>query len=99
MIYHSVFFKLNHPKHSPQEATFLEAAAKLVAIPGVENFQVLKQKSLKNNFDYGLLMEFEDQKKYDDYSNHAEHVQFIEDFWLKDVADFMEIDYEKMDSF
>ena len=96
MIYHSVFLKLKHAKNSPEESRFLAAAKQLDSIPGVQNFQVLKQTSVKNNFDYGLLMEFEDQKQYDDYSNHPDHVQFIEHFWLKDVADFLEIDYEKI---
>jgi hypothetical protein len=39
-------------------------------------------------------MDFENQKLYDDYSNHPDHVYFIEQFWLKDVEDFLEIDYE-----
>lgn len=96
MIYHSVFLKLKHAKGSTEEALFLAAAKKLVSIPGVQNFQVLKQTSSKNNFDYGLLMEFENQQLYDHYSNHADHTAFIEQFWLPDVEDFLEIDYEQM---
>ena len=96
MIYHSVFFKLKHATNSLEETHFLEAAKQLAKIEGVGNFQVLKQTSPKNKFEYGLLMEFDDQKTYDEYSNHADHVQFINDFWIKDVADFLEIDYEQL---
>jgi hypothetical protein len=39
-------------------------------------------------------MEFEDQGKYDSYSDHVEHQAFIQNFWLNDVGDFLEIDYE-----
>lgn len=96
MIFHSVFFKLNHAKGSQEESSFFAAARSLSSIPGVLNFQVLKQTSQKNNFDYGLLMVFTEQKLYDEYSSHPDHVRFIEEFWLKDVADFLEIDYEKL---
>ena len=96
MIYHSVFFKLKHSENSIQEQAFLAACRKLDQIPGVINFQVLKQTSPKNSFTHGLLMEFQDQISYDNYSNHQDHVRFIEEFWIKDVADFLEIDYEKL---
>lgn len=96
MICHSVFFKLKHPKNSPEETRFLEAAKTLALIPGVYNFHILKQISPKNNFEYGLSMEFNDQQQYDNYSAHIDHVQFIQEFWLKDVTDFIEIDYVKL---
>ncbi|WAC15441.1 Dabb family protein [Dyadobacter pollutisoli] len=69
-------------------------ARNLAHIPGVLNFQCLKQTSPKNPFEYGLSMEFEDQGKYDSYSDHVEHQAFIQNFWLNDVGDFLEIDYE-----
>ena len=96
MIYHSVFFTLKYPENSTQEQAFFQASQKLSQIPGVLNFQVLKQTSNKNNFTYGLLMEFENQVSYENYSNHQDHVRFIDDFWIKNVADFLEIDYEKL---
>jgi heme-degrading monooxygenase HmoA len=94
MIFHSVFLKLKHAAGTIEEKQFLAAAQKLANIPGVRNFQVLKQTSVKNNFEFGLLMEFVDQDTYDAYSNHEEHVQFLQLFWMNDVEDFLEIDYE-----
>lgn len=94
MIQHSVIFKLKHPKGSPEEKTFLEAALKLSAIRGVLKFECRRQTSKKNNFDYGISMEFDTQKAYDEYSNHPDHVAFVQLFWMKYVADFLEIDYE-----
>ena len=93
MITHSVFFRLNHEKGSPAEAAFLAKAAALAAIPGVENFQVLRETSPKNAFDFGLSMNFADQAAYDGYNTHPDHVAFVQEIWLKDVADFQEIDY------
>jgi len=96
MIIHSVIFKLRHADESIETKEFCVAAKGLAAISGVENFTCLKQTSLKNKFEYGLSMEFENQTLYDNYSNHPDHVQFIEQFWGKNVEDFLEIDYEKL---
>ena len=94
MIRHSVIFKLKHPKGSVEEQTFLDAARKLVNIAGVQKFECLKQVSPKNNFDFGLSMEFDNHQIYDQYSNHPDHVHFVQERWLKEVEDFLEIDYE-----
>jgi hypothetical protein len=39
-------------------------------------------------------MEFATQALYNTYNNHPDHVAFIHDRWLKEVEDFLEIDYE-----
>ena len=96
MIQHSVIFKLKHKKDSDEFLRFWEAAKKLENIPGVQKFKCLKQVSSKNNFQYGLSMKFDDQKIYDAYASHPDHVTFLEEFWAKDVEDFLEIDYKKL---
>jgi len=94
MIRHTVVFKLNHAKDSPGEKKFLNEIQKLSAIPGVKKFELLRQVSKKNNYDFGLSMEFESTKAYDAYSNHPDHNSFVQTYWVKEVKDFMEIDYE-----
>ncbi len=96
MIRHTVAFKLIHPKNSPEEKVFLDAIVKLSAIPGVENLELLKQTSRKNNFDYGLSMEFATAKAYEDYNRHPDHVEFVNTIWIKEVSDFLELDYEPL---
>lgn len=93
MITHSVFFKLKHEPGSEAEALFLSKAAALAAIPGVMDFQVLQETSPKNDFDFGLTMQFADQAAYEIYNNHPDHVAFVQEVWLKEVVDFMEIDH------
>lgn len=93
-IRHTVAFKLKHPIGSSEEQDFLEASRKLSAIAGVEKFECLKQVSSKNHFTYGISMEFANQKMYDQYNNHPDHVAFVQQRWLKEVEDFLEIDYE-----
>ena len=96
-IRHSVVFTLKHEKGSVQEKGFFAALDKLTAIPGVENFRYMKQISKKNSFDYILTMDFSNQKTYDYYNQHPDHVAFVQNVWLKEVKDFMEIDYEIAD--
>lgn len=96
MIRHTVVFKLKHPKNSPEEKEFLNAIEKLSYIPGVQEFELMRQTSKKNNFDYGLSMEFETSKAYEAYNQHPDHIAFVQTFWIKEVKDFLEIDYEPL---
>jgi hypothetical protein len=92
-IRHTVSFTLHHPAGSDAERDFLAAAEKLGEIPGVEAFEILAEVSPKNDFRFGISMEFADQAAYEGYNGHPEHVAFVEQRWLKEVADFLEIDY------
>lgn len=94
MIRHTVVFKLKHLKDSPEEKVFLDAIQKLSAIPGVQKFELLRQVSKKNNYDFGLSMEFESANAYAGYNQHPDHIAFVQTYWVKEVNDFMEIDYE-----
>ena len=96
-IRHTVVFRLKHAKDSSEEKSFLNAAMKLASIPGVEKLQCLRQISPRNNFDFGLSMEFANKEIYDRYNNHPDHTTFVQSRWLKEVVDFMEIDYQEMD--
>jgi hypothetical protein len=92
-IRHTVVFTLKHPKGSAEEQDFFKALMKLAAIPGVENFECMKQISRKNDFEYGLSMEFANQQAYDKYNNNPEHVAFVQKRWLSEVENFMELDF------
>ena len=94
MIRHTVTFKLKHENGSTEEAAFLEIARTLSSLPTVQKFECLKEIGKKNNFDFGLSMEFEDITAYEDYNNHPKHIDFVENYWIPQVIDFIEIDYE-----
>ncbi|PXX26518.1 Dabb family protein [Arenibacter sp. ARW7G5Y1] len=94
MIQHTVVLKLKYPKGSPEEKEFLAAAAKLALIPGVHNFQSLRQIGKKNDFDYGLSMEFDNMAAYSAYNIHPDHNRFVATYWAKYVEKFLELDYE-----
>lgn len=96
MIRHTVVFRLKHAAGSAAEQDFLAAARQLAAIPGVERFESLRQVSAKNPFTFGLSMEFADAEAYRVYSEHPDHVRFVEQRWIPEVAEFLEIDYTRL---
>lgn len=98
VIVHTVFFRLKHEKSSAAERAFLEKARALAKIDGVQHFKVLKETSPKNPFDHGLYMEFENQQAYDRYNAHPAHAGFVANVWMKEVAEFQEVDYVVSDS-
>lgn len=95
MIRHTVAFRLKHERGSEAERDFLRAACELATIEGVQKFECLRQTSPKNNFTFGLSMEFADSSIYAFYSGHPDHEAFVQQRWIPEVADFMEIDYEQ----
>jgi hypothetical protein len=92
-IRHTVAFVLVHPAGSPDEEDFLDAAARLAAIPGVEAFELLTEVSPKNGYRFGISMEFADRAAYAGYNDHPEHVRFVQERWLGEVSEFLELDY------
>ena len=91
-IRHTVSFTLAHAAGSAEETDFLAAAAGLEEIPGVEAFELLAEVSPKNDYRFGISMEFADRAAYDRYNDHPDHVRFVQERWLAEVADFVEID-------
>ena len=93
MIRHTVVFTLKHAAGSVAEAAFLKAADVLAGIPGVGAFEKLRQVSAKNDYRFGFSMEFRDAAAYAGYDGHPDHVAFVRDLWIPEVAAFLEIDY------
>jgi hypothetical protein len=92
-IRHTVSFRLRHAAGSPEESSFLASASELAAIDGVEAFELLCQVGAKNDFRFGISMEFADQAAYDGYNEHPAHVRFVAERWIPEVSDFLELDY------
>jgi heme-degrading monooxygenase HmoA len=92
-IRHTVVFALVHGEGSASERDFLEAAERLQTIPGVEAFELLAEVSPKNGYRYGISMEFADRSAYEGYNEHPDHVRFVQERWLSEVSEFLELDY------
>ena len=91
-----VIFNLSYPKESSKAIKFLQDGTRiLTGIPVVQNFQSFNQVSVKTNYQYGFSMVFANQADYTTYTNHPDHVAFVQDRWMKEVTDFLEIDFAK----
>jgi len=94
---HTVVFRLIHPVGSREEQLFLQDGKRILqAISTVEHFVVQRQVSTKNPFTFSFAMEFADQTAYQIYHHHPDHVRFVEDRWQKEVAEFLEIDFQPL---
>ena len=93
-IQHTVTFRLND---DVDQEWFLAKAGQLAEISGVENFEVLKQVGQKaTQFHLALSMWFNSEADYEAYNNHPTHVDFVENVWVPNVADFLELDYVRI---
>ena len=92
-IRHTVAFALIHPEGSTRERDFLDAAEGLATVPGVESFQLLSEVSPKNRYTIGISMQFDEQASYSRYNEHPDHVRFVEERWMSEVSEFLELDY------
>ncbi len=90
---HTVVFSLRHEPGSAEAESFLDALRSLGSIDGVRDLEVVRQVSVKNTYQLGVVMEFEDQAAYEAYNGHPKHVSFVADRWDAEVTDFMEIDF------
>lgn len=92
MIRHAAIFQLIHQAGSTQEANFLADLAKLSTIPGVGAFEISREMSPKNAFDFAVSMIFADAAAYAAYNIHPAHVAFVQTRWIPEVASFLEHD-------
>ncbi|HQX52087.1 MAG TPA: Dabb family protein [Planctomycetaceae bacterium] len=95
-IEHTVTFRLIHAQGSPKEAEFLNVAAELAAIPGVQQFQIRRQTSSKNPHTFGISMQFATHSEFLAYCEHPAHMDFVQQRWLSEVAEFLEADFEPL---
>ena len=92
-IRHTVASSLVHGEGSASEREFLEAAERLAAVPGVEAFELLAEVSPKNPYRFALSMEFADRPAYERYNEHPDHTRFVQERWMSEVSEFLELDY------
>jgi Stress responsive A/B Barrel Domain len=96
-IRHAGLLKFKSTVTAQEKQAFFIALKNLEHIKGVEKMEISKQISSKNTFEYGFSMEFANEDIYNAYNIHPSHDAFVKNYWLKYVADFMEIDTVSMD--
>jgi len=88
---HTVIFRLND---GVDEEWFLDQARTLADLPGVQDFEVLEQVSTKTEqFRFALSMWFDDAAGHAAYDANPSHIDYVQNIWLPNVAEFVELDY------
>lgn len=96
-IRHAGLLKFKSTITEEEKQAFFIALKDLEQIEGVQKMEISKQISTKNPFEYGFSMEFANESIYKAYNIHPQHDAFVQNYWLKYVEDFMEIDTLQMD--
>jgi Stress responsive A/B Barrel Domain len=97
-IRHAGLLKFKADVTELQKLAFFKALKELEQIKGVKKMEISKQISPKNSYEYGFSMEFANDEIYKTYNVHPSHDAFVQNYWLKYVEDFMEIDTVQMDN-
>lgn len=92
-IFHTVMFKLKTKDKRKQNVFLKESKSSLSSIPEVVNFQVRKQISKKNPYEFQFYMTFESQKDYDSYNKNPIHLDYVKNRWDIEVDSFQEADF------
>ncbi|MDH6304510.1 heme-degrading monooxygenase HmoA [Parabacteroides sp. PF5-5] len=94
-VLHTVIFDLKHPIGSAEAKKFLTDGYNILTkVPGVLDFQVFRQCSPKNDYQYGFYMRFRNQADFDAYTAHPEHTKFVQERWDTEVSRFQESDFQ-----
>jgi len=97
MIRHTVAFALRHPPGSGAELSFLAAARALATIPGVRNFELICKRSTATGFAFEMSMEFANDRVYENYNTHPDHMRFVMHRWKPEVLAYREQDFSEQD--
>ena len=93
---HTVFFEFKEEITPREVHSFKEESLHLADIPDVQHLRWLEETSSKNDYRYGLRMQFSDRPAYQRYLEHPTHVRFVETAWNPQVKAFIEIDYVEL---
>ncbi len=94
-ILHTVIFDLKYPVGSAEAEKFLTDGYNILTkVPGVHDFQVFRQCSPKNDYQYGFYMRFKNKADFDAYTANPEHGKFVEERWDTEVTRFQESDFQ-----
>lgn len=94
-ILHTVIFDLKYPVGSAEAEKFLTDGYNILTkVPGVYDFQVFRQCSPKNDYQYGFYMRFKNKVEFDAYTANPDHGKFVAERWDTEVTRFQESDFQ-----
>jgi len=83
-------FRLNHEPGSEAEADFLREYVALGSLPGVENFELMREITPPewSTCEHVVMMEFADLAANEAFHAHPAVIRFVTERWDAEVAEF-----------
>lgn len=93
-ICHVLIFKFKKEISEKDQQLFLERMKSLEQISGISNFEIAKQINANTKFNHILSMDFDSDESYQAYVKDPINREFVNNFWLAMVEDYLVIDNE-----
>lgn len=93
-IHHVLIFNFKKEISEKDQKHFLEQMKTLEVISGVSNFEISKQIHANTKFTHILAMDFDSDYTYQAYVKDPQNREFVNNFWLAMVEDYLVIDNE-----
>ncbi|MES2795996.1 MAG: Dabb family protein [Bacteroidota bacterium] len=93
-IRHLLIFNLKSEIIDSDKRSFFEGMENLKSISGITNFQISEQINPKTKYKHVLTMDFDSEESLQAYLNHPQNRDFVHNFWLKMIEDYLVIDSE-----
>lgn len=83
-------FRLKHETGSEAETEFLREYSALGSVPGVENFELMREITPKewSTCEWVVMWEFADLAAHTAFHEHPAHHKFVAEYWNTGVAEF-----------
>ena len=90
MLRHAVGVNLKYEKDEPRVKEFFKAAKQMLAtIPQVQAYTHYVVRNPECGYQYGFVLDFESEETWLQYCEHPNNLKFSEEYWDRDVADYL----------
>jgi hypothetical protein len=92
-LHRQILFKLELPKGSDAEKSFIERTMALAKLPSVEKFIWMDVSEANQQFTHGVCIIFKDEAARKAYVKAPEHATYLKQVWKPAVKDAQLTDY------
>jgi heme-degrading monooxygenase HmoA len=94
-IHHVLIFNLKNEISETDQQSFFAGMKALETISGISNFELTKPINANTKFKNVLMMDFDSDESFQAYIKNPQNQDFVKNYWLKMVDDYLVIDTEK----
>jgi len=92
-----IAFKLVHEKYSSEENQFVQDMLKVLNVPYVEHFELIRNNGKLNPFEFIVTCHFKNYSAFDKFIHYKPLIEFRKQYWDNDVVDHTHFIYESQE--